>query len=104
MPANFRGPTPRNNAARIVAMKHAVPEAVSQFNSNSAPYGVFVGTTGGTCVIMLCSPGTPIRFNRATGVGLGVRSARNELGMKPPVHVLILALMFGSPTVRTQIT
>src|SRR5262245_57931164 len=104
MPANLRGPTPRNNAAAIVAMKHAVPEAVSQFSSKSAPYGVFAGTTGGTWVIMLCSPGTLIRFNRATGVGRGVRSARNESGRKPSDHVLILALMFGSPTVNTQIT
>src|ERR1044071_9931869 len=104
MPANFRGPTPRNIAAAIVARKHAVPEAVSQFHSNKAAYGVFLGTTGGTCVIRLCRPGTPMRFKRAAGGGCVAGGARTESGRYGSVQTLTRALMLGAPNVKTEMT
>src|SRR5207344_3060469 len=104
MPPNLRGPTPRQSAAAIAAMKQAVPEAVNQLSSNSAAYGVFLGTTGATCVIMLWSPGTAIRLSLPVGVGWVTGCARTESGMKPSVQVLTLALILGAPNVSTATT
>ncbi len=50
----------------MVARKHAVPEALSQLNANTAGYGNTAFVTGGTRVIMLCNPGTVRPFSAAT--------------------------------------
>src|SRR3954467_1139271 len=104
MLANFRGPTPRQSAEAIAAMKHAVPDAVNQFSSKSAAYGVLFGTTGATCVIMLWRPGTAIRFSLPVGVGCVTGCARTVSGMNPSVHVLTFALIVGAPNVSTATT
>src|SRR3954471_21068951 len=63
MRPNRTGPTPSTSAAAIVARKHDVPDALSQFHSNTAAYGVGAATTGGTRWMMLCRPGTSRPFN-----------------------------------------
>src|SRR5262245_10747339 len=97
MPTNWRGLTRSTIAAAIVASRHAVPDALSQFISKSAAYGAGFGTTGGTCVIMLCRPGTSRRFGNVACSG-------SASGHNVWVHALILALVPGSPQIRTKIT
>src|SRR5215510_5226481 len=97
MSMTFAGLTRSTSAATSVASRHAVPDALNQFISNSAAYCVGFGTTGGTCVIMLCRPGTSRRFGSVACIGIA--AGHNEF-----VHALILAFVPGSPHTRTNTT
>src|SRR5262252_2316299 len=97
MPASFDGPTRRTAAAASVAMKQAVPEAVSQLNVNTAAYGDAAGVTGGMRVIALCRPGTNNPF---ITVGL----FGNIDGSIACVRTSIAFLIDGAPTARTKTT
>src|SRR5215510_6286854 len=92
--------TPRTNAARIVASRHAVPDALNQFNSNNAAYGVGFATTGGTCVIWLWRPGT-MRRSAFLGVSGAVGS---DAGINPSAKWLMRYLMLASPHASTTTT
>src|SRR5262245_6925744 len=95
MSMTFAGLTRSTSAATSVASRHAVPDALNQFISKSAAYCVGFGTTGGTCVIMLCRPGTSRRFGSVACIGIA--AGHNEC-----VHALILAFVPGSPHTRTN--
>src|ERR1051325_1248383 len=97
---NLPGLTRSTNAARIAAMKHALPDALSQFSSNSAPYGAGAFVTGGICVIWLCRPGTISRVAlRAVSGTVG-----HDIGIRLSAKWLIFGLIDASPTSSTQIT
>src|SRR5438105_4339352 len=97
MPISCRGRTRRNAAAASVARKHAVPDAVSQLNVNTAAYGDADGVTGGIRVIALCSPGTNRPFMT---VGLYGMSD----GSMAWVRASIAFLIAGAPTASTNRT
>src|SRR6476620_3521120 len=58
---NRFGETRSTSDVALAASRHAVPDALSQFNSNSAAYGAGAFVTGGIWVIRLCRPGTMSR-------------------------------------------
>src|SRR4051812_28762047 len=95
--ANCRGETRRMSAVSTDAMKHAVPAALSQLNSNTAAYGAGFGVTGGMRVIALCSPGTSRPFNT---VPLFATNAGRRLSL----NRLRLALIDGAPHTTTHPT
>src|SRR5690349_15892285 len=97
MLASFAGPTRRNSAAARIAMKHAVPDALSQLNVNTAAYGAGLAVTGGMRVIALCRPGTLRPFN--TVALLIETDAISSL-----VQRSMPALIDGWPTASTAIT
>src|SRR5579871_217019 len=96
MRPNCRGPTRRTMADRIVAMKQAVPDAVSQFKVKTAAYGASLGVTGGMRRMRLWSPGTRIPF---ITVGL-----RHDAGRSALVRASIAFLIVGWPASSTQTT
>src|ERR1043166_10140379 len=96
MPSSFDGPTRRNSAATSVAMKHAVPDAVSQLNVNTAAYGDSVGVTGGGRRIKLCRPGTKMPFITV--------ALFHDAGSSVCVRASIEFLIAGAPTRSTETT
>src|SRR4029079_6884666 len=97
MPTNRDGLTRRKIAATIVAKKHDVPDAVSQLNVKTAPYGDGRGVTGGTRVMRLCRPGTfrPLTTPAFFGSAAGSRSF---------VHRSSPLLIDGAPHASTKPT
>src|SRR5881394_3493322 len=81
-------------------MKQALPDALNQLSSNSAPYGAGAFVTGGICVIWLCRPGTISRV-ALRGVSGTVGS---DAGSRPSAKWLIFGLIDASPTMSTQTT
>src|SRR4051794_8702253 len=88
------GRMPSSSAAVSVASRQAVPEALSQLNVNTAPYGDGDGVTGGTRWIMLCNPGTFRPFSVDALIG-------KDEGRTLFVQVSIAFLMSGSPQAST---
>src|SRR5471032_3186582 len=97
MRASLAGRTPSSTADTSVASRHAVPDALSQFNVKTAAYGAGFKVTGGMRMIRLCRPGTLSPFRPLEAFG------RND-GMAPCVHVSIAVLIADSPHARTNTT
>src|SRR3954468_16450971 len=57
-PTNLAGDKPIRTPEMIAAISMPVPVKDSQVKPNTAPSGVGLAATGGTLLIMLCSPGT----------------------------------------------
>ena len=94
---NLPGPTPSSSAAAIVARKHAVPDALSQLNANTAGYGAGVLVTGGTRMIRLCNPGTFSPFSAVAFLG-------SQVGSRPLLNLSSHSFTAGSPHASTKPT
>src|SRR6478752_5324257 len=97
---NFDGLIRSTNIVAIAARKHALPDALNQFSSNSAPYGAGCLVTGGIWVIWLWSPGTisRIAFRSVSG------AVGHVAGMTASAKWLIFGLIAAWPHASTKMT